>query len=83
MIPLSPSLEVTYSLLKNDELLKEATEAEGESIQFYSGRRVVLIKQLSLADLEPGRYKIQLQIEDRINKQSLSMSEDFRVVEES
>ncbi len=32
----------------------EVKEESGESVQFFSGQRVVLIKNLPIKDLEPG-----------------------------
>lgn len=77
----SPSLQVVYRLYKDGELLKEATDENGESTQFFSGRRVVLIKHLSLADLEPGRYQVQVEVVDRLTARQAQVSGDFKVVQ--
>lgn len=79
---LAPSLRATYNLLKDGQLLRSAVDENGESTQFSSGRRVVLIKRLSLAGLAPGRYQIELEITDRISQQTIKTSGEFTVVEE-
>jgi GWxTD domain-containing protein len=79
---LEPSLRVKYSLLQNGELMAAATDEAGESTQFFSGRRIVLLKRLSLSGLEPGKYQIQVEVEDMIRNESVDVKGDFRVVEE-
>lgn len=78
---LEPSLKVTFSLYHNGELLAQAIDEEGESIQFFSGRRVVLMKHLSLANLGLGKYRIQLEIVDRLNDRKLLQDGDFTIVD--
>lgn len=77
---LEPSLRVTYSLLKNGQLLKAATDEGGESTQYFSGRRVVLMKQLSLEGLEPGKYQVEIEVQDRLSNQTIKQVGDFAVV---
>jgi hypothetical protein len=79
---LSPSLRVTYKLLKDGELLRTAVDENGESTEFSSGRRVVLVKRLSLDGLAPGRYEIGVEVVDRTSQKSLKASRQFQVVEE-
>jgi GWxTD domain-containing protein len=63
---LAPSLYVYYKLVKGGKVLKMAADENGESTQFASGLRVVLVKELSLAGLEPGDYQIQIEVVDRL-----------------
>src|SRR5690606_649105 len=76
----SPVLKVTYRLYKDGKLLRVAVDDKGDSIQFYSGQRVVLVNKLSLDGLEPGQYSIELDVEDLIGEQSVKASETFSVV---
>lgn len=78
----TPALRVTYRLYKDGELLRMAVDEQGDSIQFYSGQRIVLVNKLSLDGLEPGEYSIELDVEDLIGEQSLKASESFSVVSE-
>lgn len=77
---LEPSLRVTFKLSKDGNLLRIATDEKGESTQFSSGQRIVLLKQLSLADLEPGKYKVEVEVFDQLSQRQVSVSEDFTVV---
>ncbi len=80
---LAPSLKVLFKLLKDGQVLKVATDEKGESTQFYSVRRVVLVRQLNLADLEPGKYQIQVEVIDQLNDRKIEATDDFTVVEEA
>lgn len=75
-----PKLDVTYQILKGDEPVFEMTHKDGESIQFFSGQRVVLIQGFPIRDLEPGKYRLQVKADDRISEQVVTVSEDFEVV---
>lgn len=78
---LQPSLRICYRILKDGLIVSESVDETGESLQFVSGRRVVLLKRLSLEQLEPGRYGLQIQVEDQLNGQRLDVKDDFRVIE--
>ena len=49
-----PSLEVHYAILRQNSPIREATDVSGDSVQFSSGRRIVLLKALPIDDLNPG-----------------------------
>jgi GWxTD domain-containing protein len=74
-----PQLDVTYQIFKGEESVFELTQKEGESIQFFSGQRVVLIQGLPIRNLEPGRYTLRVKADDRINDQAVTFSEKFEV----
>ncbi len=76
-----PALAVKYRILKGDEVMSETVDGDGQSIQFYSNYRVVLVKGLSLKNLEAGTYKIQVSALDRISGEDLTVEDQFRVVE--
>ncbi len=75
----NPSLSVAYKLIRNGKVLAVADDEKGESIQFFSGRRVVLVKELSLDGLEPGSYTVQLEVQDRLTTQKLEVASPFTV----
>jgi hypothetical protein len=78
---LAPSLGVRYKLLKERQVLRVAADENGESIQFSSVRRVVLLKQLSLEGLDPGKYQLQVEVVDRLNDRKIEVTDDFVVAE--
>ena len=77
----APSLTVFYRLLQNGKVLAVATDEKGESAQFYSGQRVVLVKELSLEGLEPGAYQLQVEVVDRSNNRKVQVGGDFSVAD--
>jgi hypothetical protein len=76
---LAPSLRATYRILRNEEAVLEAVDETGKSLQFFSGQRVVLIARIPLEGFEAGAYRIQVEIEDSINKQSVALEDEFRL----
>ncbi len=78
---LAPSLEVTYQLYREGELLRQLTDGQGESTQFYSSQRVVLVRNLTLAGLDSGRYRIRVQVVDKTSGSRLELSETFRMID--
>lgn len=77
---LEPALKVTYSLSKDGEVIQQAVDEEGESMQFFSGRRIVLMKNLSLAGLKPGKYQVRVDIEDALKGEQINLRDSFDVV---
>jgi len=76
---LEPSLQVTFSLLKGGKLLAQAVDDGRDITQFFSGRRIVLIKKLSLAGLDPGIYRVKVEVKDLITDQVVESIGDFTV----
>jgi GWxTD domain-containing protein len=76
---LVPSLTVTYQILKNGQPVQTIVDTKGESVQFFSGQRLVLIKALGLKDLESGKYTVDVKVEDQVGQQVASTSAEFQV----
>ncbi len=76
-----PALDLTYAILDgNGKVAWQSSESSGESIQFVSGQRVVLLKKLDISQLSPDRYTVRLDVRDRITDQRLTVSGRFDVV---
>lgn len=76
---LKPALSVKYQLFRDGEKVAEMTDESGESTQFFSGRRIVLLKQLPSHELGPGEYKLRVDVTDRISRQSKTLEDEFTV----
>ena len=74
-----PSLEVRYSISRGGVLIREATDASGDSVQFSSGRRIVLVKPLLIDDLKPGKYRVKVTVHDRIRDQAATIADEFEL----
>ncbi len=79
---LAPSLRVTYSILDGKKVLGEFVDGDGESVQYYSPQRLVLLRRMPLNGLEPGRYQVRVEIEDRIGQRKTTVDGRFTVTED-
>ena len=75
----SPQMQVSYRISRDDEVIGEATDSRGESIQFFSDRRMVLLKRLSLRTLEPGKYRLEVEAWDQVKDVRTRVQENFQV----
>jgi hypothetical protein len=78
----APSLKVAYKLFRGDQLLRQAIDENGESTQYFSNQLIVLVKGLRVAGLEPGKYRLQVEVSDRLTDQQLTVVEEFKLVKE-
>lgn len=74
-----PSLKVSYRIRRGEKAVAEMIDLSGESIQLASDQRVVLIKRLPIAELVPGSYHVEVEVEDLISRESVQVSDDLRV----
>lgn len=77
---LVPSLALQYRILRDGEILKETVDNSGQSIQFFSDRRVVLVQWFDLGDLETGTHQVEVAALDKISGRKLSVDDKFEVV---
>ncbi len=76
----APALTVQYKLYQDGKMLAVASDEDGESTQFCSDQRVVLVKQLRLDGLNPGDYQIRVEVADRLSGRKIEVSGDFSLV---
>ena len=74
---LAPSLRVIYKIIDDSNGVLEVIDKTGDSIQFYSGQRVVLIQSLPTESLAPGSYKVEVEVHDEIGDQVAVVTESF------
>ena len=77
---LNPSFRIYYRILQAGETMVESLDEVGESVQYISPQRVVLIKRLPLNSLAPGRYTVEVEFRDRIRNEVATVSDQFKVV---
>ena len=72
-----PSASIQYRILKEqEEVLKETQTSD--KIE-NAGQQITLEQSVALAPLQPGRYKLEIQVTDNVTKQTVSSSADFTV----
>ncbi len=74
-----PDFEIRYSIERDGRVIREAVDETGESVQYFSPARMVLIKRLSLEGLEPGSYKLVAGFQDRIADRLVQSTETFKI----
>ncbi len=75
----APALTMDYRVFHDGRELAVLSEKTGESIQFYSQARAVVLRGLSLKDLKPGRYRLRVEITDRLSGEKVLKEESFDV----
>jgi hypothetical protein len=72
-----PSATVEYALQKNGQTLFQLTENSDQIKGAF--QQITVEKLLPLESLEPGRYKLQVKVTDRIKKQSITPTATFTI----
>jgi hypothetical protein len=76
---LRPSLRVLYRIVRDGRTTKEFVDEGGESVQYSSQDRAVLINRLDLQGLAPGSYGLEVEVEDRIGRSKVAVHGSFSV----
>jgi hypothetical protein len=61
--------------------MMEATDEAGNTVQFYSGQRVVLIRVLPVSHLDPGDYELEVRVKDLIKDEVVTAKDRFKIVD--
>jgi GWxTD domain-containing protein len=75
----APNLQVRYRISRGGDLVHETTDNNGESVQFSSPERLVLVKGFHLRGLEPGTYRMEVEAWDQLNDTKTQVGDSFRV----
>ncbi|HSR69827.1 MAG TPA: GWxTD domain-containing protein [Acidobacteriota bacterium] len=76
---LRPDFEIRYRITKDGKTQLQQTDETGNSVQYFSPNRMVLIKRLPLNGLKPGAYQIEVEYVDRIRQTTIARTATFRV----
>jgi GWxTD domain-containing protein len=76
---LKPALEITYTIKSGDKVIEELKDNAGDSIQFFSGQRVVVLGKIPLKEYAPAKYTLTIQVTDKISSRTVTVSADFKV----
>jgi hypothetical protein len=77
----SPSIETRYRISRNGQTVVQLVGGEQEGLRIYSDERVALVKVLPTNGLEPGKYRVEVEIRDLVNQQSVRAAQEFQLVE--
>jgi hypothetical protein len=76
-----PALEITYTIKSDGKVVQQLQDLSGDSIQFFSGARVVVLGKIQVKGMKPGKYELDVNVQDRIAERSLVTSTAFIVNE--
>jgi GWxTD domain-containing protein len=78
---LKPSMEVTFSVKKDGKVVDEYKDLGGKFVELFSERRVVLLGNIPLTSVAPGKYTLEVKVLDNISNHTISTTTDFKVKE--
>jgi len=76
-----PQLDLEYRVFREGQLVKSIRPDNDKTIQFASSRRIVLVLEIPLDDLQSGAYQLEVKVTDQIGNQTVSALQNFRVVD--
>lgn len=76
----NPSFRARYRILREGTPVLEVSDERGESVQYFSAQRMVLIKKLHTESLPPGPYKVEVEFLDKIAGQTVTASDEFQIL---
>ncbi len=76
---LKPSVEVSFAVKKDGNIVEALDDTTGNSMQFFSGERIVVLAQIPLEGVTPGDYELEISVRDKISDRTLKNSTNFAV----
>ena len=73
-----PDATIEYAILQGGKTIFDFTETTAQMER--AGEQLTIEKVLSLKDLAPGEYTLDVKVTDRIRQQSVTPSAPFRIV---
>jgi hypothetical protein len=78
-----PAVSIEYTVQRGDEVLSRLTDSEGASINYFSSRRIVVVRMVNLKLLGEGSYTLTVKLNDHVSNQSVAGQAKFEVVDSS
>ncbi len=76
----NPSLSLRYRLSKDGKQVKYWSDNGDESVYYWAGPRITLLRAIPLDNLSPGEYLLEVEAEDRIRGEQVHLKESFSLV---
>ncbi|HEV8129610.1 MAG TPA: GWxTD domain-containing protein [Acidobacteriota bacterium] len=74
-----PAVTIEYTVTEGDKVLTQITDNAGNSIEYFSPQRLVLVRKLKLSSLQKGNYKLTVTVTDARTGQTAVSQADFEV----
>ena len=75
----APDLQINYKILKEGQLIAEQVDNRLESARIASSWRVILVNDLPMNMLGPGKYRVEIEVRDKIQDRLITASEEFEI----
>ncbi len=75
----APAVSIEYTITSSDRVVSQITDQAGATVNYASEERLVLIQRMPLQNLDKGRYRLTVTVNDRISGQSSHSEADFEV----
>lgn len=76
-----PAVTIEYTISGGGgKILTQITDKAGNSIDYFSDQRLVLMRKIKLAGLEKETYKLRIKINDTISGKTTAGETEFEVV---
>ena len=75
----APSIQAKYEVLKEGKTVLRLVEHNHESLQYYSEKALVFVKQLPVQRLGPGKYNLQIEVRDHIKNEAITLQDHFEI----
>ncbi len=75
-----PAVSIQYTITSKGTVVASATDTTGQTIEYAGPDRLVLVRKMKLENLEKGRYRLTVKIDDAISGQSSTSEADFEVM---
>ncbi len=76
---LRPDLKLTFTISQDGSVVRTVTDDREDSVEYFSQDRVVIVRSLPLEGLEPGHYRVRVEVDDRLAGQSVELSSPFQI----
>ena len=76
----SPAVSIEYTIVRGQEIMASSRDETGKTVAFHSSRRLVLVKNIRLVDVETGSYRLTVKVDDAISGRSFTSETSFDIV---
>ena len=76
---LQPHLDIEYKITENTRPVFSIDDDQGKSVRHISSRRIELLKLLSLTELPPAQYQLEVEVSDHLSRNRATAHAPFEV----
>jgi GWxTD domain-containing protein len=77
----SPVIQAKYEVFRDGKPVLRLVEHNKESLEYFSEKTTVFLKQLPIQRLGPGKYQLKIEIRDQIKNESVTLQDRFEILD--